>query len=296
MNLRQLKVFANVVKTGNMSEAAKELYMTQPAVSQTISDLENSLQVKLFDRISKNLILTDAGKVLETYANKILLLVKEAEFTIQDIVSLKQGTLRVGASTTVGIYMLPKLIRSFQEKYSQIQTFFHIDNTQVIESMILNHEIDIGLVEGGVGAEDITVKHLVNDELCLICSSEHPWVQNGRKFIVPEELEQETLILREIGSGTREIIEQALTENGVHYTIKHVLNNTEAIKKAVTENIGVAFVSEMAVNDETWVGEFKIMPVKNLKIARDMKFIYHQNKYPSPLFLAFVSHLEDVFN
>lgn len=293
MNLRQLQLFIKVAETKSMSETARQMYMTQPAVSQTISELEGDLLVKLFERMNKKLILTDSGEVLYTYSIKILQLVDEAKHAINEFANMERGKLRLGSSTTIGIYLLPKIISEFKAKNKNIDTLFTIDNASVIEKMILEHQIDIGLVEGLVHSGDIEVEQLLDDELYLLCSNQHRWAKSGKRIVNPQELLQEILIFREQGSGTREIVEKALQEYEVPYRISHVLNNTEAIKRAVEADIGVAFISKLAVREEIEAGKLVKINLENIQINRSLDVIYHKDKYRSALFTAFLQHLDD---
>ncbi|NLB89380.1 MAG: LysR family transcriptional regulator, partial [Syntrophomonadaceae bacterium] len=233
MNLRQLEVFIRVAETKSMSKAAQQLYISQPAVSQTIAELEDSLETKLFERINRRLLLTNSGEVLYTYSKRIIGLLSEAQHQIKDLANLKRGKLSVGASTTIGIYLLPQIIGNFKKLYPNIEFIFTIDNTSVIEALLLDAQIDIGIVEGPIFSKDLELIHFAHDQLEIICSSEHKWARSQTKQITIEDLEKETLIFREEGSGTREIIENVLKSKGVNYRPQHILNNTEAIKKAV---------------------------------------------------------------
>lgn len=288
MNLRQLELFTEVAETGIVSHAAKKLYMSQPAVSQTIADLEDLLGLKLFDRLKHKMQLTFAGEILYQYSKKILSLVDEAESQMLDMANLKMGKLRLGASTTIGIYLLPHLLGEFKQKYETIQSACVIDNTSVIEEMLLTNQLDIGFVEGLVHSAEIVIQKVMNDEIWLICSPQHRWAREGRLVIDPVEIAGEALILREQGSGTREVVEKKLKEHNVCYEVWHVLNNTEAIKRAVAADIGIAFISQMAVKDEIESGRLVNIKLNGLPISREFKLIWHKDKYRSPLLNAFI--------
>ncbi|CAK9331631.1 selenium metabolism-associated LysR family transcriptional regulator [Thermoanaerobacter kivui] len=291
MNLRQLKIFLTVCESGSMSKAAKKLYMTQPSISQTISELEQELNVKLFERMSKKLLLTYGGEVLHKYSKRILALVEEAQSTLFDISNLKAGKLRIGASTTVGTYLLPEIISKFSEKYKDIQIFFTIDNTAVIEKQILDNAIDIGIVEGPLHSKEIVIEPFIDDELYVVCSKNHKWA--AKKVIQPEEIEKEDLIIREKGSGTREVFETTMSMHNLKYKIKHVLNNTEAIKKAVESNIGISVISSIALKEELKKDKLVKIQIEDINFKRKFNVIYHKDKYPSPLFNEFLRHLKE---
>lgn len=293
MNLRQLEVFIRVAETNSMSEAARQLYISQPAVSQTIAELEESLETKLFERINRRLLLTNSGEVLYTYSKRILGLLSEAEHQIKDLANLKRGKLAVGASTTIGIYLLPQIIGNFKKLYPDIEFIFTIDNTSVIEGLLLDAQIDIGIVEGPIFSKDLELIHFAHDQLEIICSPEHKWAKSQTKQISVRDFEQETLIFREEGSGTREIIENVLKSRGVNYKPKHILNNTEAIKKAVESNIGIGIVSEFAVRDELNSGRLFKVELQGIKFIRELDLVIHKRKYRSEILEQFIAFLKD---
>lgn len=289
MNLRELKIFLTVCNYKNMSKAAKILYMTQPAVSQSIADLEEQLGIKLFDRVNRRIVLTYGGEVLLEYSKRILILVDEAQRTLRDISNASKGQIRIGASTTIGTYLISNIIGEYKRKHSGICLPFIIDNTGVIEEMILDNRIDVGLVEGPVHSSNIIVEPFFDDELYLICSKNHHWAK--RKKINEEEIKKEDLIIRESGSGTREVFEDTMSVRGIRYNITHVLNNTEAIKKAVEANLGIAFVSKIAVEEEIKSGRLVKIDIDNLNFNRKFNVIYHKDKFTSILFENFIDTL-----
>lgn len=288
MTLRDIEIFVTVCELKSMSAAAKKLYMSQPAISQAISQMEGDLQVRLFDRIGRKLSLTYAGEILYSYGKRILNLVKEAESTLDDVRNMRMGRLRVGTSTTVGIHLLPEIIGEFRKKFS-IDVYFTIGNTAGIEKLIFDNSIDLGIVEGPVHSRDIVVTPYIDDELYLVCSKSHRWAE--KKSISPAEIENEDIIMREKGSGTREVFEETMARNNVRYRIKYVLNNTEAIKKAVEANIGVSVISRLAVKKEIRGGRLVKVDIENIRFERKFSIIYHKDKFKSNLFEEFIRHL-----
>jgi DNA-binding transcriptional LysR family regulator len=289
MNLRELKIFVTVCESKSMSAAATKLYITQPAISQTISELENKLNVKLFERIKRRLKLTYSGKVLLKYSKRILNLVDETQNTIEDIVNMNQGQLRIGASTTIGTYLLPQIMSKFQQKHKEIDLPFIIDNTSIIEKMILNNTIDLGLVEGPVHSEDIFIEHFFDDQLYLMCSTRHKW--SDWKTINPVKLKEANLIMREKGSGTRKIIENIITKFDISYQITHTFNNIESIKKAIEANLGVSILPEISVKKEMIKGKITKLNLSGIEFKRKFSIIYHRDKYHSKIFKKFIKHL-----
>ncbi|TDX52953.1 LysR family transcriptional regulator [Orenia marismortui] len=294
MTLRELKIFTTVCRTGSMSEAGRQLYITQPAISQTILDLEDKLNIKLFERINRKLILTYAGKRLLKYSKRILLLIAEAENDLEDIANLKTGKLRIGASMTIGTYLLPPIIKKFTTKYPEIDLNFIIDNTSVIEKKILNNDIDLGLVEGPINSKDICFDPFYNDELFLISSKENPL--SKKKDILQSDIQKEAFINREKGSGTREIIDKIMNKYSISYKAKHILNNIEAIKEAVKNNLGISILPEVALKDDLQSGSIKRLILKDIEFKRQFNIIYHKDKNLTELLNKFIEYIKDYSN
>jgi len=291
INLREIKIFTTVCKTTSMSEAGRQLYMTQPAVSQTIIDLEEKLQVRLFERMNKKLILTYAGKILLKYSKRIILIMDEAENTLEDIANLKIGKIRVGASMTIGTYLLPSIIKEFNTKYPEINLNLIIDNTTVIEEKILNNDIDIGLVEGLIGAKDILFDSFYHDKLFLISSKDNPLAH--KKIVEREDIKDQHFISREEGSGTREIIDKIMNAYNITYQIKHTLNNIEAIKKAIKNNLGISILPDIAVKEEVAQGDLIKLNLRDIQFKRSFNIIYHKDKNLTNLLQQFIEYIRD---
>ena len=291
MNLRQLKIFQAVSREKSMSATAEKLHITQPAISQTISNLEEELEVKLFERLNRSLVLTNTGQILLDYSTRILNLVEEAEQTISDISNLEKGRLRIGASMTIGTYLLPPILNQFHDQYPELEIKFIIDNTEVIERMVLENEIDLGLVEGPTPNQNIIRDPFFDDHLLLICPAQHDWAQ--QEVIRAEKLATEPFIMREKGSGTREVIINTLAQQQLDCNLQHTLNNIEAIKKAVIANIGVSILPKIAIQAELANEELATVKIKNVNFQRKFNFIYHRDKYKSKLFNKFTNYIKE---
>ncbi len=290
MNLRSLKIFKEVCETNNMTKAAKTLHITQPAISQTISNLEEELGIKLFERIKNHLELTYSGRVLCNYSQKIVRMLDESEDLLNQIANLKKGKLRIGASMTIGTYLMPKLINEFKNEREELKMPLLINNTDHIVDHILNNDLDIGFVEGPFNSAEITTSFFMKDELTLIASPDY--FSKSPKKIKLKDIAEENFILREKGSGTRDIAKQKLDETKINYEIKHVLNNFEAIKKAIMANMGISILPKLAVKEEIERGKLVEIKIKDLKIKREFKIIYHTDKYQSPFFMHFMDFLK----
>lgn len=287
MNERQLKIFVEVANKLNMTEAAGCLFMTQPAVSQTIKDLEHNFGVKLFDRIGKKLYLTNEGETFFKYSRRILNLYEECSKTIQNTKNSDCGQLKIGASTTIGIYILTDIVGKFTKGHKNIDISMIIENTKNIADLILQNKIDFAFVEGPVHSDEIAISPFCDDELVLITSCEHPWAH--KKNIDINEIKNQKLIMREKGSGTREVFENLLNAHNVEYNVSLELGNTEAIKKAVEVDLGISCISKRAVKREIESKKLVAVKLNNIKISRKLNIIYHKDKYLSNLFETFIN-------
>lgn len=279
MTLRHLYVFLCVCDEGNMTAAAKKLYIAQPSVSQAIFELEKHYNVKLFERLGRRLFITSAGQKLLTYARHIVNLNQEVEESMREIHD--NGILRIGASVTVGTYILPSVIREFMQSNPKVKVVSTVNNTTVIEEMLLADQLDIGLVEGKVQSSGIVHMSFMEDELVLVSAPAHPFGRRGK--ITLAELEEADVIVREAGSGTRNLFESVMTERGINWNVIGVYNNAESIKNAVSIGLGVSVISWMAVQKEIERRELAIIEIEGVSFKRQFSVIYHRNKYLSPI-------------
>ncbi|HHV19729.1 MAG TPA: LysR family transcriptional regulator [Thermoanaerobacterales bacterium] len=285
MTIRHLRVFIAVVDAGSMTAAAKKLFIAQPSVSQTISELESYYKIRLFERLSKKLYITEEGKRFLSYARHIVSSFDEMEHKMRQAAG--NSVLKIGASITVGTCVLSKLYELFLARYPKVDIESVVDNTTVIEEMVLKSQLDFGLVEGPIHSKDIISKPFMDDELILICGSKHPFRAKGHVTI--QEVAEADLILRERGSGTRELFENTMSAKGMNLNIKWVCNNSEAIKNAVISNMGVSVISKMAVDYELKNNKLFHIIIDNIKLTRKFNIIYHKNKYISKV-------IEDFWN
>ncbi len=275
MTFRHLKIFLAVCDHKNMTRAAKALYLSQPSVSQAIAELEIYYGVKLFERLNHRLYLTAAGERLQSYARHILNLEEQAKRELSE--HKDAGILRIGASLTIGTYLLPGLISAFHEKMPQVEIFSLVENTNVLQKMLLGDRIDLGLVEGPVNSPDIIEKNICDDELVVVGAPQHPLTRK-RKVFIPD-LAGLSFIVREPGSGTRAIFENAMQEAGVTWKPAGIYNNIEAIKHAVRANLGLAVVPRISIEEELKAGSIIRIKVGGLKLVRKFNFIYHRQKF-----------------
>ncbi|MFL0194264.1 LysR family transcriptional regulator [Clostridium sp. WILCCON 0269] len=287
MTLRHFNIFVAVCDKMNMTKASQALFISQSAVSQAISELESHYGVRLFERLSKKLYITQAGEKVLSYARYIIKLNTELE---NDMKTLQQySSIRIGASVTVGAYVLPKLVSYFQKANSKIDIKVHEENTRNIEKMLLHDEIDIALVEGETTNPDILNRPFMDDELILICGCNHRFAKLS--YVEPNELQKEKFIVREKGSGTRKTFEDKMLENYLTWQTAWTCNNTDTIKIAVAEGLGVSVISRHSVINELASKILYEVPVKGIKFKRKFKIIYHKNKYLTEAMKHFIAFI-----
>ena len=273
----RLTVFYTVAKRLNFTKAAAELFVTQPAVTKHIQELESQFGTALFDRRGNQVSLTAAGSLLLRHAETIMATYRQLEFDMNALKGEPGGTLRVGASTTVAQYVIPPVLARFHEQSAEVSISLLNGNTQQIEQALLNNDIDLGLVEGRTHHSDIRYTSFVKDELVLVCQPDHPLA--GRDEITLDELRTIPILLRERGSGSLEVVEHALRGAGLRLTdltIEMQLGSTESIKSYLANSRCMAFVSLFAVQDELRVGTFNVLDIQGLTIRRDLYSIQLQ--------------------
>lgn len=288
MEDQKLKVFCTVAETKSFSKTSEIIHLTQPAVSLQIQALEEIYETKLFDRSSSFINLTPSGEILYKYAKDILNLYAEAEKEIGKITGLIKGSITIGASTTIGNYVLPTLIADFRKKHPKIKINVFIGNTKRIVDLLNSGGVDIGLVEGETLKHKMKTDPIITDELTFIVPPFHPWAK--KKVVSILEVTKEPFILREEGSGTRQMIEKYLSSHGINtgdMRIALVLGSTESIKEAVESGMGISIVSKWAARKEVKYGSLKLITPKEEKILRNFSLIMQKS--------AVLSHAVDEF-
>lgn len=275
MTLRHLKIFVTVADCGSMTAASEALFIAQPTVSQAISELETYYNVKLFDRLSRRLYITETGKRLLSYARHITALVDETEQAMKNPDAT--GVLKIGASVTVGAYILPPLVREFENEYPSLRIQAVIKNTRDIEGLISKNAVDIGVVEGIVHTSDLVSTAFMEDELVLVCGRSHPLYK--RKSVPPDELRNLDFIVREQGSGTRELFENVMAANDINWRYTWECNGSDGLKSAAVSGVGVAVISKRLVENEVQEGELHTVKVEGLDFKRKFCIVHHKNKY-----------------
>lgn len=291
MTFRQLSCFLAVAREGSFSRAARKIHLSQPTLSEHVHELERELGTRLFVRRARQVTLTEAGRIFEPRATHVIAAAEEARHAVLGLDGLVRGSLLVGAGTTPGVYVLPRVIAAFQARYPGVDLSLRIANSRVIEEEVRAHRLDVGVVGGHVlGPGERCVAAGLLDELTLIVARKHPWARRGR--IAPRELAAERLLIREPGSATRQVMERALQHAGITVTRTMELDHTEAIKQSVMAGLGVAFVSTCAVADELRARQLTTVGVRGLRIRRHFHVIHGEGRALSASARAFLPMLE----
>jgi DNA-binding transcriptional LysR family regulator len=333
MNLNHLAIFHAVALTGGVGTGAARLHISQSAVSKQLADFENHLGAILFDRLPRGVRLTEAGRLLLGYANRIFSLESEAEQVLGDLHALRRGRVSIGASRTIGGYLLPAILAQFNRLHPDIELTLEVANTAAIQTMLIDGAIDVGYTEGLSRSEALEFSVMAEDELVLIAAPgadialarAHAGLPAGTAAKKPvripanapanapastpasapvratthkpagalavSALDGLPLLMRELGSGTRAVMEQALATHGVVPRSAMTLASTEAIKRMVAAGMGYAFVSALAVSTEVEAGLLTIVPIKGLRIRRPLHQLELKGSWTSPAVTAFLQFM-----
>lgn len=289
LNLHHLRLFAAVADERGFGRAAAVLRLSQPAISRAIAELERGVGVPLLDRSGKAVRLTDAGERLYARARELFGVERAAEQELSELRGLQGGVLRVAASTTIATYVLPKLLGQFRASHPGVRITVSSANTRSVAKMLLEWRVDIALAEGPVSNQRMDVRPWMEDELVLIASPTHRFARGRRAPLA--DLAAESFIVREPGSGTREVMRRALEAHGVKLGRTMRLGGTEAIKQGVAAGLGLAFVSKAAVGDQVALGTITVVPVPGLSIGRTFAELRLRGRAASPAAQAFAELL-----
>jgi DNA-binding transcriptional LysR family regulator len=290
MNRNHLALFLAVAQAGGISRGAAAARVSQPAVSKQIGELEDALGIRLLERLPRGCRLTEAGRILADYAQRWQALEKDAERAIEEYRGLKRGRLAVGASLTIAGYLLPAVLAEFHRCFPEIELQVEIGNTERIQRLLLDGTLELGLTEGPLGIEELESKVFFQDELVVIAPAGHRLLKKG--WATVREICREPVILREEGSGTRAVLENALRRRG--WKIKPLLSlaNPEAIKNAVAAGMGLAVVSRLIIALELQAGLLGVIPLKDLALRRPLHLQQVRGRGQSPALSKFLAILE----
>lgn len=279
MSDRRLQVFYTVARVLSFTKAAEELHMTQPAVTFQIRQLEEYYNTRLFDRTHNRVSLTEAGKLIYRYAERIFDLYTDLDKAVREITGDVSGTLTVGASTTIAEYMLPQLLGAFRSSHPEVQLRLMVSNTDGIVSMIENNIIDLGVVEAPVANKNLIVEDCREDEMVLVVPPGHHLA--SRESVKVRDIMDCPFICREEGSGTREVVNEYLENQGVTPSgFKQCLElgNSESIKGAVEAGIGITVLSKVMLDKELRLGLLLAIPL-DPPLVRTFSFVRQRQKF-----------------
>ncbi|MCC5622194.1 LysR family transcriptional regulator [Nostoc sp. CHAB 5715] len=289
--LDQLRILKAIAQEGSFKRAADSLYVSQPAVSLQVQNLERQLDVPLFDRGGRRAQLTEAGHLLLSYGEKILSLCQETCRAIEDLQNLQGGTLIVGASQTTGTYLLPKMIGMFRQKYPDVAVQLHVHSTRRTAWSVANGQVDLAIIGGeipGELSESLEVVSYAEDELALILPVFHPFTKLEK--IQKEDLYKLQFIALDSQSTIRKVIDQVLARCEIdtrRFKVEMELNSIEAIKNAVQSGLGAAFVSTSAIAKELQMGVLHRTLIEGVVVKRTLWLIFNPNRYRSKAAEAF---------
>jgi DNA-binding transcriptional LysR family regulator len=285
--LQQLRILKAVAAEKSFTKAAETLFISQPSLSKQIKTLENRLGIILLNRENNKLSLTESGKVFLHYSERILALCEESCRALNDVKNGDRGNLTIGASQTIGTYLMPRVLALFAQHYPQINIKVQVDSTRIIAKKVLNQEIDIAVVGGDIPEElkkNLEIEKFVEDELILIIPKSHPFALKKQKKINKDDLYHLNFITLNSTSTIRKFIDNILIQNDIEtkqFNIVMQLNSIEGIKTAVSLGLGAAFVSSSAIEKEIELKTVEILNIENIRITRTLSIITNKEIYRS---------------
>jgi DNA-binding transcriptional LysR family regulator len=289
----KLKVFKKVAERLSFTKAAEDLFITQPAVTKSIKNLEQEFNAKLFTRKGNKIELTEIGEVVFKYAKIIENQYNILQFEVNALSSKNIGEIVIGASTTISQYILPKILAIFHSNFKDLNIKLLNGNTEQIEDALLNNEINFGIIEGLSKKKDIHYQRFLEDEIVLVVNNSHKLA--GRSSISIDEVCKLPLVIREKGSGTREVIEHSLKQMAYrleNFNIEIELGSTEAIKSYILNSDAFALLSINSILSELKRNELALIDIEDFEITRDFNFIFQEGSHNPiiDLFMDFISH------
>ena len=297
--LDQLRILKAIVDEGSFKKAADSLFVTQPAVSLQVQNLEKQLEIAIFDRGGRKAQLTEAGKLLLNYCEKILGECQETCKAIEDLNNLKGGSIIIGASQTTGTYLMPRMIGLFRQKYPEVSVQLQIHSTRRTGWSVANGQIDIAIIGGQLPLElneSLEIIPFATDELALVLPTNHPLAKS--KELTKEDLYSLKFVTLDNQSTTRKVVDQLLSSSGLDVQRLHIemeLNSLEAIKNAVQSDLGAAFLPVVSIERELSAGSIHRPIVADLEVKRELKLITNPSRYSSRASEAFTKDILPLF-
>ena len=288
--LRQLEIFIAVSRLDSVSKASELLCLSQSATSTSLGEFERQFGLQLFDRVGRSLSINESGKKLLPKAVELLDRAKEIESELSALSGF--GEMHIGATLTIGNYLANLLVAKFLQTYPDSNIKLQVHNTKTIVQQIINHELDLGMIEGDCDHPDLEVQPWIADELVIFSAPNHPLTKE--KNISINKLIKQVWILREKGSGTRETFDRVFGVNEKNMNIRLELEHTEAIKRAVESGIGIGCISKLALKDAFRRGSLVPLDVKNIQLNRYFYFLWPKSKYQTSGMKKFLKMCRDM--
>jgi len=289
MNLHHLAVFNAIAETGSISAAAQRLYISQPALSRELKDFEARLGVTLFERLPRGMRMTHAGEVLREYASRLFDISRTAEAAMREIADARMGHLSIGASNTIGTYVLPRRLASFRRSNPGVRITMFVGNTEQVSQGVADMRYTLGFIEGPLHVGGLVSERFQTDELVPVVAPDDALLK--RKRLLPKDVSCLPLLMREKGSGTRELIAEMLDSNDVQQGNVMEFGNTEALKQAAMHGGGIAWLPRISIVQELKEGTLAVLPIKRLAVLRPLSVIQRANAHIGPTSDAFLKVL-----
>ncbi|MDF1615333.1 selenium metabolism-associated LysR family transcriptional regulator [Desulfurivibrio dismutans] len=297
MDLHRLEVFCRVVELKSFTKAAEAAFLSQPTVSEHLRSLEETLGVRLVDRLGREVLPTPAGKLLYDHARRLLRLHDEAVAAIENYSGRQSGHLWMAASTIPGTYLLPKMIGQFKKEYPEVLVTIKIANSRQAAELVIRGDCEFGVVGARWREAVLEWEPLLADELTLVVRHDHPWSRRGE--IEPAELAEVPFIDRERESGTRKVMHEILHRHGTEANKLRIIaemGSTEAVLQSVKAGIGVAIISRQAIRDDLACGAVAEVTIKGINFRRPFYLVQRKKRHPSPIGTLFLDFLKDTAN
>ena len=290
VTLRQLRTFKTVADLSSFSLAASRLKLSQPSVSYQVKELEEALGLPLLDRLGKRVQLTEAGALLYGYARRMLEVLDDATVALEEMRGIKRGTLRVGASTTVGIYLLPAALGAFKKLHPGLVISLEIGTRARVQDQALSNELDLAVVGPALKDPDLAIIPFLADELVVVAPAGHPLA--GRRSLSLKDLADQPFVMREAASGSRWSLEKEARKAGVKLTVAMELGSNGAIKHAVESGLGLAVISRYACALELSSGRLVELSVRGFPIKRDWHIVHLKRRKLPTSVVEFIDFLK----
>lgn len=284
LDLQKLQIFCEVARHKSFTRAAEALYLTQPTVSQQVQALERQIGAQLFERLAKEVYLTEAGRVLYGKAINLLSLANEAEQAVREAAGVSAGKLDLGVGVTLATYVLPELLRRFKLTYNAtnngtVRFDITLGNTENLAQKLLKNEVDLALIGSPMEVHPLLESHpFLEDKLVLVVGESDPWAAEGRNSASLNELGNRVLLIRERGSALQAFVQQMLEQSHAHPDNFLVMANLEAIKRSVEIGLGAAVVPALSVRREIEAGRLHLLNIEGAEVGRTFIYAHHKDK------------------